>query len=106
MHIEFLWFPDCPSHPQARAMLAESLSEAGIDAQVEEICITDWEQARQHRFPGSPTIRIDGDDIDPVGAAAMGTALTCRTYERPDGRFGPLPLRSDLVEAIRRAANL
>lgn len=106
MRIQFLWYPDCPSHPQAREMLARALTELGVEAIVEEICVRDWEQAREHRFPGSPTIRIDGVDIDEGGAAEMGVALTCRTYDRPDSGFGPLPEKVQLSDAIRRAANL
>ena len=106
MRIQFLWYPDCPSHPQARELLARTLKELGVEATVEEICVEDWEQARKHQFPGSPTFRIDGADIDEGGAAAMGVALTCRTYDRPGSGFGPLPEKGQLADAIRRAANL
>ena len=106
MRIQFLWYPDCPSHPQAREMLARTLTELGVVASVEEICVRDWDQAREHQFPGSPTFRINGVDIDEVGAEAMGVALTCRTYDRPDSGFGPLPARAQLADAIRRAASL
>jgi hypothetical protein len=57
------------------------------------------EDAERLRFPGSPTIRVDGVDVDPVGATQMGTALTCRVYRREDGRFSPVPSK----EMIRRA---
>ena len=87
-------------------MLDESLAELGLNACVESICIDSWEAARSHQFPGSPTIRLDGADIDPEGAALMGVALTCRTYLREDSGFSPLPLKGDLVAAIKRAANL
>ena len=106
MRIEFLWYPDCPSHPQAREMLASVLAELGVEANVEETCVRDWDEARAHEFPGSPTFRVDGQDIDPEGAAAMGVALTCRTYDRPGSGFGPLPRQQLLADAIRRAASL
>ena len=106
MRIQLLWYPDCPSHPQAREMLARTLRELDVDASVEEICVRDWDQACEHRFPGSPTFRINGVDIDEVGAEAMGVALTCRTYDRPDSGFGPLPAHAQLADAIRRAASL
>ncbi len=87
-------------------MLSQTLQQLGVEATVEEVCVKDWDEAREHRFPGSPTFRIDGEDIDPAGAEAMGVALTCRTYDRPDSGFGPLPQRQQLADAIRRAANL
>jgi hypothetical protein len=52
-------------------------------------------------FPGSPTIRIDGVDIDPEGAEQMGTALTCRVYRLEDGRISPLPSQKMIRRALR-----
>jgi hypothetical protein len=106
MRIQFLWYPDCPSHPQARELLARTLRELDVESHVEEICVRDWDQAREHQFPGSPTIRINSVDIDEQGADAMGVALTCRTYARPGSGFGPLPTHEQLADAIRRAASL
>ena len=52
------------------------------------------------RFPGSPTIRVDGRDVDPAGAGAR-PALTCRIYHLPDGRVSPVPSREQLEAALR-----
>ena len=51
-------------------------------------------------LPGSPTIRVDGRDIDPAGASAR-PALNCRIYHLPDGRVSPVPTREQLEEALR-----
>jgi hypothetical protein len=100
MKIEFLFWEGCPSHPEARALLAEVLAERGLDAEVEEHEVTTTEEAEQLAFPGSPTIRVDGRDVDPAGAGAR-PALTCRIYHRPDGRVSPVPTREQLEEALR-----
>jgi hypothetical protein len=71
----------------------------GIDAPVQEIEVLTDEQARRLQFPGSPTIRVDGIDVDPAGGSQMGTALTCRVYLLEDGRYSPVPSK----EMIRRA---
>jgi hypothetical protein len=97
--IEFLFWQDCPSHPQARQRLQEVMAELGSEAPVECIEVLTDKDAGRLGFPGSPTIRIDGVDIDPDGAAQMGTALTCRIYHLEDGRISPLPSK----EMIRRA---
>jgi hypothetical protein len=97
--IEFLYWEDCPSHPEARRRLQEVMAEQGLDAPVDEIEVLTDEDARRLSFPGSPTIRVDGIDIDPAGASQMGTALTCRVYCLEDGRFSPVPSK----EMIRRA---
>jgi hypothetical protein len=100
MKVEFLFWEGCPSHPEARALLAEVLAERRLDAEVEEHEVTTTEEAERLAFPGSPTIRVDGRDVDPGGAGAR-PALTCRIYHRPDGRVSPVPTREQLEEALR-----
>ena len=57
------------------------------------------EEAEALRFPGSPTIRIDGRDVDPVGATAR-PALNCRIYRPREGGISPIPSREQLEEAL------
>jgi hypothetical protein len=103
MTVELLWWEGCPSHPQALEDLERILREEGVDAEVARVQVTDDEQARRERFPGSPTIRIDGEDIvtPPEGEPF---SLTCRVYRTRDGRISPLPDPEDVREAVRRAA--
>jgi hypothetical protein len=58
------------------------------------------EEAEALRFPGSPTIRVDGRDVDPAGAEGR-PALNCRIYLLPDGGVSPVPTREQLEEALR-----
>jgi hypothetical protein len=99
LKIEFLYWEDCPSHPQALQRLQEAMAELDIGSPIERIEVLTDEDAERLAFPGSPTIRVDGVDVDPVGAAQMGTALTCRVYVLENGRYSPVPS----VEMIRRA---
>ena len=101
MRVELLWWEGCPSHPETRADLQEALAEQGIDAEVEMVEVETDEEARRERFPGSPTIRIDGEDIFPCPDGEP-YSLTCRVYRLRDGRTSPTPDREDLLEAIRR----
>jgi len=102
MTVELLWWEGCPSHPEALSELQRVLREEGVEPSVELIEIESDEQARRVRFPGSPTIRIDGEDIAPPGDGCPFT-LTCRVYRTRDGRFSPLPDSDDLRAAVRRA---
>jgi hypothetical protein len=102
MTVELLWWDGCPSHPQALAQLEDTLREEGLDATVDLIEVTSDEQARRERFPGSPTIRIDGRDIVPPGDGEP-FSLTCRVYRTRDGRISPVPDPEDVREAVRRA---
>jgi hypothetical protein len=98
--IEFLFWRECPSHPEARALLDEVIAARGLEVEVEEREVTTTEEAEQLTFPGSPTIRVDGRDVDPAGASSR-PALTCRIYYRADGRVSPVPSREQLEEALR-----
>jgi hypothetical protein len=99
MKIEFLFWRECPSHPEARALLDEVLAARGLDAEVEEYEVKTNEEAERLSFPGSPTIRVDGRDVDAAGASSR-PALTCRIYYLPDGRVSPVPTREQLEEAL------
>jgi hypothetical protein len=100
MHIELFWWAGCPSHPEALALLERVLAEQGLDVPVELHEVLTDDEAAELRFPGSPTIRVDGRDIDPAGAESR-PSLTCRIYRLPDGRVSPIPSREQLEEALR-----
>jgi len=99
--VEFLWWAECPSWERALEMLRAELEDAGLDPDaVDLIEVTNEEEARARRFPGSPTIRIDGEDVqDPSG---LPIGLTCRIYQRRDGRVSPLPDPADIRAALER----
>ena len=98
--IELLYWDGCPSHPEALDLLREVLGERGLEVPVELHEVTTDEEAQELAFPGSPTIRFDGRDVDPAGAGAP-PLLTCRIYRLPDGRVSPVPSRAQLEEALR-----
>ena len=102
--IEFLYFEDCPSHEAALALLREVLAEAQVSAPVEIIRVETDEEAQSYTFYGSPTIRIDGNDIAPLPEGMDQPALTCRGYRRADGRISPLPPRELIKAALHAAA--
>ena len=99
MDIEFLYWEGCPSYPEARELLGEVLAERGLDAAIELREVTSQDEAEALAFPGSPTIRVDGRDVDPVGAAGR-PALMCRIYRKPDGGVSPVPTREQLEAAL------
>ena len=96
MKVELLWWDGCPSYPEARELLEEVLAGR---AEVELREVRSDEEAEALGFPGSPTIRIDGRDVDPAGAFGS-PALSCRIYHLPDGRVSPVPSREQLEEAL------
>jgi predicted methyltransferase len=103
MTVELLWWDGCPSYSEALDQLSRILREEGVQTDVELIEVGSDEQARLERFPGSPTIRIDGVDIvRPEETEPY--SLTCRVYRLRDGRVSPTPDPEDVRDAVRRAA--
>ena len=102
MNVELLFWEGCPSHPKALTDLQEAMTLSGLDP--DEIVVreihTDFDAEREH-FVGSPTIRIDGVDIQPPDAEPFG--LTCRVYHRRDGRISPTPDPADVRDALAAA---
>jgi hypothetical protein len=102
--VELLWWEGCPSTDDALAMLREEVTAAGLDAEaivVREVS-TDVDAERE-QFVGSPTIRVDGHDVQPVPDEPIG--LSCRVYRLADGRISPVPpreeVRQTLLDAIK-----
>jgi len=98
--IELFYWEGCPSHPEAKALLEQVLAELGRDDQIVMTEVISDEEAERLRFPGSPTIRVDGRDIDAIGANGR-PSLTCRIYYLPGGRVSPVPSREQMEAALR-----
>jgi hypothetical protein len=100
--VELLYWAGCPSHDEALADLREALRELGReDEPVHKRSIDTDEQALKEKFPGSPTIRVDGVDAFPPGEGDP-IGLTCRVYRLRDGRYSATPDRDELREALAR----
>jgi hypothetical protein len=100
-HVELLWWQGCPSTTRALDDLRAALDDAGLDPEAVELReIADDEQAVRERFPGSPTIRVDGADLFPSDEPP---GLTCRVYRRADGRVSPTPDPNAVRAALARA---
>jgi hypothetical protein len=97
--IELLYWDGCPSHPEALELLRTVLAERGIALEVDVREVRTDAEAEALRFPGSPTIRIDGRDVDPAGADGR-PSLSCRIYHLEDGRVSPVPSRKQLEDAL------
>ncbi len=87
MRVEVLYFGGCPTYVAAEKAVRDVLAEEGIEAGVELVAVNTDEEAQELRFPGSPTIRVDGRDLFPVPGRAE-YALGCRMYATPQGLKG------------------
>jgi hypothetical protein len=97
--IEILFFAGCPNHEPTVELAREVLSELGLDPEIREIPVETAEQAERHRFVGSPSVRVNGKDIEPDARHRTDFGLSCRMYEG-----GGVPPKELLVQALREAA--
>jgi copper chaperone CopZ len=102
MKIEVLHFDGCPNHTPALDRVREVLGEEGVSAEVSVRNIPDDTTARATGFLGSPSIRIDGVDVEPAARAVKEFGMMCRTYVEESKRVG-LPPRELIRTAIREA---
>jgi hypothetical protein len=100
MKMEILYFDGCATYVEAEEALRGVLAEEGIEAGVELVAVNTDEEARKRRFPGSPTIRVDGEDLFPVPERAEWR-LGCRIYATPQALRGS-PTAEMLREALMR----
>lgn len=101
MQVELLFWDGCPSYTRAERDLREAMAAAGLDPSTLQMREVSTESAaRSEAFAGSPTIRIDGRDVQPTGAPA---GLSCRVYRLRDGRYSPTPDPADVQDALREA---
>ncbi len=91
MKLEVLYFAGCPSHEALMPRLRELMAQVGVDAPVELRRVESIEAAERERFLGSPTLRVDGQDVDPTAGERTDFGLKCRLYPSPDGLHGAVP---------------
>ena len=82
--------------------LAGGSRRGDIDTEVELVAVNTDEEARRLRFPGSPTIRVGGEDLFPV-SEREDWRLGCRVYATPEGLKGS-PTAEMLREALTKEA--
>jgi hypothetical protein len=96
--IELLYFEGCPSAAETEVLLRRVLAEEARMAPLTKIAVATPDQAVATRFLGSPSVRVNGRDIEPARADEPGGALSCRIYQTESGGSGVPPV------ALLRAA--
>jgi Alkylmercury lyase len=91
MSIELLYFDGCPNHEAFLPHLRDLLRRVGVMDEVRLVHVGSLEEAERERFLGSPTLRIDGRDIDPTAASRDDFGFKCRLYRTDSGTRGTPP---------------
>ena len=101
--VEVLYVEHCPCVAAAVSLVRRVCAELGVDAEVRTILITDQAAAERARFPGSPTVRVAGRDVEPGVALAAEYTLECRLY-RHEHRLAGYPKERWVRDALVAAA--
>jgi hypothetical protein len=75
MKIELLVSPGCSSREEIEKVLRETLSELDPEASIQTIVVDSSEKAVELKFPGSPTVRINGRDMEPDAEKSLSYGL-------------------------------
>jgi hypothetical protein len=101
MTIELLYFSGCPGHAAFLPRLRDLLAQAGVEAPVRQRRVESDAEAQRERFLGSPTLRVDGVDVEPGADDRTDYGLKCRLYP-VGGRLRGTPPDEWVLDALRR----
>ena len=103
MKVELLYFDGCPTYERLPPRLRELVARVDPSVEVELRRVETIDEAERERFLGSPTVRVDGRDVDPGADERGDFGMKCRIYETAQS-LSPLPPESWITEALRRAS--
>jgi hypothetical protein len=101
--IELLYLDGCPSAETFVAQLRELMAQVGVTEPIQMRRVESADDAARARFLGSPTLRVDGRDVDPGAIGRDDFGLKCRIYHTADG-IARAPAREWVLDALRSAA--
>jgi hypothetical protein len=102
--VEILYVEDCPNHEEARTLVERVAAELRIEPKIEVVEVGDAEAARRLRFLGSPSVRVEGRDVEPGVESRTDYVLSCRVYRR-EGWFSGQPQERWVRDALAEAAS-
>lgn len=80
MKIQVLYFTGCPNHEPTVTRIHQVVQRLGINVPIEQVEVTDQDDPAKIKFVGSPTVLINGQDIDPAQRDGGSYGFGCRTF--------------------------
>lgn len=102
MKVEVLYVAECPSHPVAVRLVRDVLMAEGVATDIQEVLVRDEGMAKELKFLGSPSIRVNGQDVAGETESTGTFALSCRLY--PGSEQAGLPTAEMVHRAVVGAA--
>jgi hypothetical protein len=101
--VEILYFDGCPNHEAAWAVVERVAAKLPVEPAIELVEVVGPDAAAELRFLGSPTIRVDGRDVEPGADERHEFVLSCRVYRTERGLAGQ-PDEAWIRDALSGAA--
>ena len=106
--IEVIAREDCPNRGMALVVVERVVDETGIPAAIEIVEVASDEEAETYRALGSPTVLVDGRDVDPepsLTADYSADDRIYRTHRGPSGWPEPEWIRDALLRAVAQTTS-
>ncbi len=102
--VEILYLEGCPNYEPAPAFVERLARELDVEPEIELVEVADSATAVALRFLGSPTVRVNGVDVEPGAEERRDFTFSCRIY-RSEGGASAQPeenwVRAALIEAAK-----
>ncbi len=93
--IEVQYFNGCPNSEAVLKMVKNFINKSELQIEFEEILVETQDAAKRYKFRGSPTILINGNDIEGLEESKT-SSLSCRYYNNG------IPTEEDIKEVISK----
>ena len=86
--VELLYFQGCPNHERARELVEHVAAQVGVEIDLRLVEVTSPEEVERLRFLGSPSVRVEGHDVEPGADLRDSFVFACRIYRTDSGLRG------------------
>jgi hypothetical protein len=101
--VDVLFFEGCPNLELALERVRKAIQDADVPADLRIVRVESEDDAKRQRFLGSPTVRVDGVDVERSACDRDDFGLQCRLYSVA-GRYQGTPPVDWIADALRGAA--
>lgn len=99
MSVEHRYFDGCPTYKTTLKDLEEVVQQIGIHPEITLVKVKSEEDAKRLRFLGSPTVRVNGADVEPLARGSENYGFRCRIY-RVNGKILGSSPKEELEQAL------
>lgn len=104
--IEILYTERCRFLSVALERVRDALSRrSDLDVEVRLVLVSSFAEAVTRRFRGSPTVRVDGEDVETRPGAVAPIGLVARGYV-VDGHVERAPTAESIDQALARLVHI